>query len=77
MLYIDGEMHVGDIQERVRMLMHAVPSVNHEKAGVNLRFIARQHQEPDAAFPSITEPAGMKFVRERVQAGCNRPGDPR
>ena len=26
-LYIDGEMHVGDIQERVRMLMHAVPSV--------------------------------------------------
>jgi hypothetical protein len=65
-LYIDGEMHVGDIQERVRMLMHAVPSVNHEKAGVNLRFIARQHQEPDAAFPSITEPAGMKFVRERV-----------
>jgi AAA domain len=40
-LYIDGEMHVGDIQERVRMLMHAVPSVNHEKAGVNLRFIAR------------------------------------
>src|SRR6476661_3082090 len=31
-LYIDGEMHVGDIQERVRMLMRAVPSVNHEKA---------------------------------------------
>jgi RecA-family ATPase len=65
-LYIDGEMHVGDIQERVRMLMRAVPSVNHEKAGVNLRFIARQHQEPDAAFPLITEPAGMKFVREIV-----------
>ena len=32
-LYIDGEMHVGDIQERARMLMHAVPSVDQEKAG--------------------------------------------
>ena len=67
MLYIDGEMHVGDIQERARMLMHAVPSVNPEKAGVNLRFLARQHQEPDATFPLITEPAGMQFVRECVR----------
>jgi len=66
-LYIDGEMHVGDIQERARMLMHAVPSVNPEKAGVNLRFLARQHQEPDATFPLITEPAGMQFVRECVR----------
>lgn len=66
-LYIDGEMHVADIQERVRLLMHAVPSVNHEKAGANLRFLARQHQEPDAAFPLITETAGMKFVRDCVR----------
>lgn len=66
-LYIDGEMHVADIQERARMLMNAVPSVDQEKAGENLRFIARQHQEPDAAFPLITEPAGMKFVREVVR----------
>jgi AAA domain-containing protein len=53
-LYIDGEMHVADIQERARLLMHAVPSVNREKAAANLRFLARQHQEPDAAFPLIT-----------------------
>jgi hypothetical protein len=66
-LYIDGEMHVGDIQERARMLMHAVPLVNPEKAGANLRFLARQHQEPDATFPLITEAAGMKFVRECVR----------
>jgi len=32
-LYIDGEMHIADIQERARMLMRAVPSVNEEKAG--------------------------------------------
>lgn len=66
-LYIDGEMHVGDIQERARMLMHAVPEVDPGKAGANLRFLARQHQEPDATFPLITEAAGMKFVRECVR----------
>jgi AAA domain len=66
-LYIDGEMHVADIQERVRMLMHAVPSGNQERAGRNLRFLARQHQEPDAAFPLITEAAGMRFVLERIR----------
>ena len=66
-LYIDGEMHVGDIQERVRMLMHAVPSVDQEKASANLRFLARQHQEPNVAFPLITTPAGMEFVRDVIR----------
>ena len=66
-LYIDGEMHIADIQERVRMLMHAVNLVNQEKAGANIRLLARQHQEPDADFPLITEPSGMKFVREYVR----------
>jgi KaiC/GvpD/RAD55 family RecA-like ATPase len=66
-LYIDGEMHIADIKERAQILMHAVPSVDQEKAGMNLRFLARQQQEPDATFPLITEPAGMEFVREVVR----------
>ena len=66
-LYIDGEMHIADIQERVRILMHAVPSVNQQKAGANIRLLARQHQEPDANFPLITERAGMEFVRQCVR----------
>jgi hypothetical protein len=44
-LYIDGEMHIGDIKERAKMLMHAVPKVNKEEATANLRFLARQHQD--------------------------------
>ena len=32
-----------------------------------MRFLARQHQGPDATFPLITEAAGMKFVRECVR----------
>ena len=68
-LYVDGEMHIGDIQERARLLMDAVPELNREMVGTNLTFLSRQHQEPLAVFPSITEPDGMTFVRERVSKG--------
>jgi hypothetical protein len=49
-LYIDGEMHIADIQERVRMLRHAVPSVNQEKAGENIRFLAGSIKTPKPTF---------------------------
>ena len=64
---VDGEMHITDIQERAEMLLDAVPKIEHEKARQNLRFLARQHQDPDATFPSITEPAGTKFILERIK----------
>lgn len=68
-LYVDGEMHIADIQERARLLIDAVPELNREVAGENLSFLARQHQEPLALFPSITEAEGMTFMRERVSKG--------
>ena len=68
-LYVDGEMHIADIQERARLLLDAVPGLNKEMVGENLSFLARQHQEPLALFPSITEPVGMTFMQERVSKG--------
>ncbi len=68
-LYVDGEMHIADIQERARLLLDAVPELNRELAGENLSFLSRQHQEPLALFPSITEPTGMTFMRERATKG--------
>ena len=68
-LYVDGEMHIGDIQERARLLLEAVPDLNREMVGENLSFLARQHQEPLALFPSITDAEGMAFMRERVRKG--------
>lgn len=68
-LYVDGEMHIADIQERARLLIDAVPGLNREVAGENLSFLARQHQEPLAVFPSITDAEGMTFMRERVSKG--------
>jgi RecA-family ATPase len=68
-LYADGEMHVTDIQERAKMLLNAVPSIDHDKAAQNLQFLARQHQHPAAIFPSITEPAGTQFFLEQIASG--------
>jgi len=68
-LFVDGEMHIGDIQERARLLLDAVPGLNREMVGENLCFLARQHQEPLAQFPSITEQEGMTFMGERVLKG--------
>jgi hypothetical protein len=68
-LYADGEMHITDIQERAQMLLDAVPGIDRNVVGKNLRFLARQHQDADAIFPSITEPAGTAFIRERVEKG--------
>ncbi len=65
-LYIDGEMHIGDIQERAAMLLEATPDINQAQAGTNLRFLARQHQKSGAEFPSITETKGMKFYLDQV-----------
>jgi AAA domain len=68
-LYVDGEMHIGDIQERARLLLSAVPNIDRDRARANLRFVARQHQDPGEIFPSITEEAGSQFILQRVKNG--------
>jgi hypothetical protein len=34
-LYVDGEMHIADIQERARLLLDAVPDIDRSKVGTN------------------------------------------
>jgi AAA domain len=68
-LYVDGEMHIADIQERARLLLDAVPDIDRSKVGTNLCFLARQHQEPDAGFPSITERDGTDFILKTMREG--------
>ena len=66
-LYVDGEMHAQDIQERALLLLDAIPEIDREAALRNLRLLPRQMQEPGTDFPSITDEAGMKFILERVR----------
>jgi hypothetical protein len=74
-LYVDGEMHIGDIQERARILMDAVPDISRTKAKSNLQFLARQHQDPTVDFPEITDTAqggGQERILKKVlEAGFN------
>jgi AAA domain len=65
-LYVDGEMHIGDIQERARILMDAVPDISRTKAKSNLQFLARQQQDPTIDFPEITDVTKPGGGQERI-----------
>jgi KaiC/GvpD/RAD55 family RecA-like ATPase len=67
--YVDGEMHANDIQERVEMLLDAIPGIDKKAASKNFRLLSRQYQDPEVKFPSMTEQAGMNFYRERIKKG--------
>jgi hypothetical protein len=67
-LYIDGEMHTADIQERVRQLRGGMPKLDKATLDKNLNFLARQHQDAGVQFPSITEQAGQTFVLGQIKA---------
>jgi AAA domain len=71
-LYVDGEMHIGDIQHRARTLMDAVPDISRTKAQSNLQFLARQHQDPAVNFPEITDAeqgGGQQLILDKVLDG--------
>jgi len=66
-LYMDGEMHIADIQDRARTLLQAGLEIDTGAAGRNLRFLARQHQRPEEAFPLITEEEGMDWLMQLLR----------
>jgi hypothetical protein len=65
-LYVDGEQHIGDIQDRARMLMDAVPDISKTRAQTNLQFLARQGQDPAVDFPEITDAMQPGGGQERI-----------
>jgi AAA domain len=71
-LYVDGEMHIGDIQKRAGMLMDAVPDISRTKAQSNLTLLARQQQDPAIDFPEITDAkpgGGQERILQKVLDG--------
>jgi hypothetical protein len=49
--YVDGEMHIADLQERGETLIAACPGVDEAAANANLRLFARQDQKDGSLFP--------------------------
>jgi hypothetical protein len=66
-LYIDGEMHIADIQDRLRRLRDGMEGLDKARVDQNLALLARQHQEAGVQFPSITEHAGQQFVLKQIR----------
>jgi hypothetical protein len=68
-LYIDGEMHLGDVQERVRTLLDCggVVVPDREVALGNLTIVARQGQEVGQEFFDLMNPEHQKALMGRVR----------
>jgi hypothetical protein len=66
-IYVDGEMHLGDLQERLRGLLAGAEGTNREQVLSNLTLISRQGQSGEGWFPSITDTEGVAFYRNLVR----------
>jgi len=61
-LYIDGEMALADLQERLRVLLGAVDGTDVAAASNNLQLVARSDQHAEAPFPDIATDEGQQTV---------------
>jgi hypothetical protein len=66
-VYVDGEMHVGDIQDRLRGLLAGADRADKERVLSNLWILPRQGQGTEPWFPSITDPEGVTFYRQLIE----------
>ena len=66
--YVDGEMNLQDVQERIQSLLDgAGSSVSREKVCKGLMYLARQGQKPGEEFPPITSKEGAAFYLDFVE----------
>lgn len=54
-LFIDGEMPMQDLQERLRMLSSTIEGIDMDAACDNLVILARHDQDPDTPFPDLND----------------------
>lgn len=71
-LYIDGEMFVQDVYNRLEMLLPTIEGVDQDLARRNLKILSRTDQTADAKFPDLAFEHGQDDVfklAEDVHAG--------
>jgi KaiC/GvpD/RAD55 family RecA-like ATPase len=52
-LFLDGEMPIDDLRDRLKMLMASVDDLDTEAALDNLTILSRHDQEPEVSFPDL------------------------
>jgi len=72
-LYLDGEMHIQDIQQRALMLADALGEGTLDKAQAfkNMTIIARQYQEHGTSFPDLAQEEGRERFLELARQGTD------
>jgi hypothetical protein len=68
-LFVDGEMHIDDIQSRALMLLETVNGLDQEATLENLTIIARQYQEGGTSFPDLAEEEGQETLIQTALRG--------
>ena len=67
-LYVDGEMHVQDLRDRLATLAGTVQGCNMAAARRNLTVLSRQDQGGDVAFPDLAQPGGRDKIIDHARA---------
>ena len=65
-LYLDGEMHIQDLYERLEMLAPTIEGLDAEAVLRNLVVLSRTDQDADARFPDLATPDGQDAVLSRA-----------
>jgi KaiC/GvpD/RAD55 family RecA-like ATPase len=52
-LFLDGEMHIQDLRDRLEMLAPTIEGLDMEAAARNLVVMSRQHQDAETEFPDL------------------------
>jgi len=68
-LIIDGEMHMEDLRERIKLLLNSMKELNKQAALDNLGILARQAQDPSVKFPDLAKEEGRASVFDRARNG--------
>lgn len=65
-LYLDGEMHIGDLKDRLNDLMAAIPGLDMEAAKRNFVLLSRQDQNPTTPFPDLCDAGDADSILSRA-----------
>lgn len=67
-LYLDGEMNIQDLRDRLAMLAGTVEGLDVAAAGQNLTLLSRQDQKADVRFPDLCKEVDQDEVLRQAEA---------
>lgn len=65
-LFLDGEMHIQDLRDRLVMLAGTIEGLDQDAADRNLMLLSRQDQDAEVNFPDLAQRAGQDEVLTRA-----------